>query len=219
MNIHLGVGREVGGNVMTRSFAVALSGIVVLLSVVSAAAQAPATVRVRGTIESVDGSTLAVKSRDGAALTVKLADNVAVRTLVKSTIADVKQGGFVGITAVPQPDGTQKAVEIHIFPEAMRGTGEGHRPWDLMPNSTMTNATVDSEVAVSDGQKLVLKYKDGEKTFIVPADAAVVTFVPTTTADVKPGERIFIPAATKQPDGTLSAAAVTVSRNGVNPPM
>ena len=90
---------------------------------------------------------------------------------------------------MPQPDGTQKAIEIHIFPEAMRGTGEGHRPWDLLPNSTMTNATVDSEVAVSDGQKLVLKYKDGEKTFIVPPDAIIVTFAPATMADVKPGEK------------------------------
>ena len=99
----------------------------------AALAQAPDMVRVRGTIESVDGSNLTVKSRDGAELKVKLADNAAIRTVVGKTVADVKQGEFVGITAMPQPDGTQKAVEIHIFPEAARGTGEGHRPWDLMP--------------------------------------------------------------------------------------
>jgi hypothetical protein len=119
---------------------------------------------------------------------------------------------------MPQPDGTQKAVEIHIFPEAMRGSGEGHRPWDLMPNSTMTNATVDSEVAVSDGQKLVLKYKDGEKTFIVPQNAAIVAFAPGTMAEVKPGTKVFVIAA-KQPDDTLSATTITVGRDGVAPPM
>ena len=165
----------------------------------AALAQAPADmVRVRGTMQSVDGSTLTVKTRDGATVKVKLADNAVVRTVAKASLADVKQGGFVGITAMPQPDGTQKAVEIHIFPEAMRGTGEGHRPWDLMPNSTMTNANVDSEVAVTDGQKLVLKYKDGEKTFIVPDNVKVVMFAPGTAADLKPGAKIFVVAANKE---------------------
>ena len=184
-----------------------------------ALAQAPDTVRVRGTIQSVDGQMLTVKTRDGAVMKIKLADNAPVRAVVKETIADIKPGGFVGITALPQPDGTQKAVEIHIFPEAMRGTGEGHRPWDLMPNSTMTNATVDSEVAVSDGQKLVLKYKDGEKTFIVPPNVVVVTYAPATAADLKPGEQVFIAAAKKLPDGSAEAPNITVGRGGVNPPM
>ena len=157
-----------------RSINLALVSAFAALAVTSALAQAP--VRVRGTIDSVSGSTLNVTARDGAKVTVKLAENAAVVGVAKASLSDVKQGGFVGITAMPLPDGTQKAVEIHIFPEAMRGTGEGHRPWDLMPNSTMTNATIDSEVAISDGQKLVLKYKDGEKTFIVPANVAVVTF-------------------------------------------
>src|SRR5271166_106097 len=159
---------------MTRKTGAA-SALVLLFAVSIAAAQAPDIVRVRGTIESADGRTLNVKERDGAPITVKYPDDVRVIAVDRKSLADVKQGVFVGITAMPLPDGTQKAVEIHIFPEAMRGTGEGHRPWDLMPNSTMTNATVDSEVAVSDGQKLVLKYKDGEKTFIVPPDAAIVT--------------------------------------------
>lgn len=172
-----------------RSLNLALASAFAALAVTSALAQTP--VRVRGTIDSVNGSTLNVTARDGAKVTVKLADNATVVGVAKASLSDVKQGGFVGITAMPQPDGTQKAVEIHIFPEAMRGTGEGHRPWDLMPNSTMTNATVDSEVAISDGQKLVLKYKDGEKTFIVPADAAVVTFVPSSAAALTPGAKIF----------------------------
>jgi hypothetical protein len=185
----------------------------------AALAQAPDVVRVRGTIQSVDGSMLDVKARDGADLKIKLADNAQVRTVVGKTIADVKQGLFVGITAMPLPDGTQKAVEIHIFPEAARGTGEGHRPWDLMPGSTMTNANVDSEVAVTDGKKLVLKYKDGDKTFIVPDNVKVVMFAPGTTADIKPGAKIFIVAAKKLPDGTLEAPAITVGTNGVDPPM
>ena len=185
----------------------------------AALAQAPDLVRVRGTIQSVDGSMLDVKARDGADMKIKLADNAQVRTVVGKTIADVKQGLFVGITAMPQPDGTQKAVEIHIFPEAARGTGEGHRPWDLMPGSTMTNANVDSEVAISDGKKLVLKYKDGDKTFIVPDNVKVVMFAPGAAADVKPGAKIFIVAAKKMPDGTLEAPGATVSSGGVDPPM
>jgi hypothetical protein len=189
------------------------------LAASAALAQAPDMVRVRGTIESVDGSNLTVKARDGADLKVKLADNAQIRTVVGKTVADVKQGEFVGITAMPQPDGTQKAVEIHIFPEAARGTGEGHRPWDLMPGSTMTNANVDSEVAISDGKKLVLKYKDGDKTFIVPDNIKVVMFAPGSAADVKPGAKIFIVAAKKLPDGTLEAPAATVSSAGVDPPM
>jgi len=191
-----------------------------VVAATAALAQAPAdTVRVRGTVQGVDGSMLTVKSRDGADLKIKLADNAVIRTVTGKTIADVKQGLFVGITAMPLPDGTQKAVEIHIFPETARGTGEGHRPWDLMPGSTMTNANVDSEVAVTDGKKLVLKYKDGDKTFIVPDNVKVVMFAPGAMADVKPGAKIFIVAAKKLPDGTLEAPGATVSSGGVDPPM
>jgi hypothetical protein len=138
-------------------------GFAVLLAVSAAAAQAPDVVRVRGAIAGVDGNILDVQSRDGTPIKVKLADDVKVLAVDRKSLADVKQGVFVGITAMPQLDGTQKAVEIHIFPEALRGTGEGHRPWDLMPNSTMTNANIDSEIVGADGKELVLKYKDGEK--------------------------------------------------------
>jgi Domain of unknown function (DUF5666) len=202
-----------------RSVNLVLVSAVMAIAVTAAVAQTPAPVRVRGTIDSVNGSTLNVTARDGAKVTVKLADNATVVGIAKASLADVKQGSFVGITAMPQPDGTQKAVEIHIFPEAMRGTGEGHRPWDLMPNSTMTNANVDSEVAITDGQKLVLKYKDGEKTFIVPANVAVVTFVPGTAAALTPGAKIFVAAGTKQGDGTVLAPRINVGLNGLNPPM
>ncbi len=196
------------------------AGVIAALAVSSIAlAQQPQTTRVRGTIEKVDGSVLTVKSRNGADLTVRLANGAPVRTVIRKSLADVKANSFVGITAMPQPDGTQKAVEIHIFPEAMRGTGEGHRPWDLMPNSTMTNANIDSAVASIDGQKLVLKYKDGEKTFTVPANVEVVEFAPASAADLKPGEKIFVVAAKKLPDGTLEAPGITVGKDGVNPPM
>jgi Domain of unknown function (DUF5666) len=203
---------------MKKSFFGAASVSAAVLVAASAWAQTP-QVRVRGTIESVSGQTLSVKARDGSDMKIKLADNAPVRTVTKASLGDIKPGSFVGITAMPQPDGTQKAVEIHIFPEAMRGTGEGHRPWDLVPNSTMTNATVDTQVAVSDGQKLVLKYKDGDKTFVVPANVVVVTFAPASMSDLKPGAIIFVGGAAKEPDGTLDAPNITVGTNGVNPPM
>jgi hypothetical protein len=215
----------VGGTIMTVQRILGASAIALLFATSIAVAQAPPAspptppTRVRGTIDSVDGSTLNITSRDGSKVVVKLADKATVLGVVKASLSDVKQGGFVGITAMPQPDGTQKAVEIHIFPEAMRGTGEGHRPWDLMPNSTMTNATVDSQVTVSDGQKLVLKYKDGDQTFTVPANVIVVTYSPATMADLKPGAKIMVNAGAKQPDGTVLAPRINVGLNGITPPM
>ena len=203
----------------TATFTIIAAGGFALLAASMAVAQAPTPVRVRGTIDSLNGQTLAVKSRDGATLDIKVADNTPVRAVVKASLADIKPNTFVGCTSMPQPDGSQKAVEIHIFPEAMRGTGEGSRPWDLAPNTSMTNGAVDSQVVVSDGQKLVLKYKDGDKTVIVTPDTAIVTYAPATlAADAKPGTKVFV-IATKQPDGTLNAGSITVGRDGVNPPM
>ncbi len=196
------------------------ASLVGLLGVASiAAAQTPDVVRVRGTIESIDGAAVGLKARDGTPVKVKLADDVHVLAVDKKSLADVKQGVFVGITAMPQPDGSQKAVEIHIFPEAMRGMNEGHRPWDLMPNSTMTNANIESAVTSVDGQELVLKYKDGEKKFIVPANVEVVMFAPATAADLAPGEKVFVPGAKKLPDGTAEAGFIVFGRNGITPPM
>ena len=191
-----------------------------VVSATAALAQAPADmVRVRGTVQSVDGSMLTVKARDGADLKVKLADNAVIRTVVGKTVADVKQGLFVGITAMPQPDGTQKAIEVHIFPEARRGAGEGHRPWDLVPNSTMTNANVEQLVTAVEGPMLTMKYKDGEKKISVPNNAAIVQFVNGDKADLKPGAKVFVGAFTKLPDGSLEAAGINVGKNGVTPPM
>ncbi len=193
------------------------AGLALVFAVSIAAAQAP--VRVRGVIDKVDGKTLSVKARNGAMVQVKLADGAHVLTLDKKSLADVKQGVFVGITAMPQPDGSQKAVEIHIFPEAMRGTGEGHYAWDLMPNSTMTNGNIDSQVVKNDGQSLVMKYKDGEKTISVPANVEVVMFVPATLADIKAGEKFFVPRGKKLDDGSVEAGVIIVGSKGVDPPM
>jgi hypothetical protein len=202
---------------MIKHKVIGAAAFIFLCAVSLAAAQQP--VRVRGTIESVDGPMLSVKGRDGAAIKVKLADNARLLTVNKMAVADVKAGTFVGITAMPLPDGTQKVVEVHIFPEAMRGVGEGHRPWDLMPNSTMTNANIETAVASADGHELVLKYKDGEKKFIMPPNVEVVMFAPATMADVKPGEKIFVVAGKKLDDGTIEAPSMVVGHNGVNPPM
>jgi hypothetical protein len=207
-----------GGNIMVLKIGASAIALLLMSSIAIAQQQSNA-VRVRGTIESKDHQTLNVKARSGETLKVKLADNAPVRAVVKAPLSDVRTGSFVGVTAMPQPDGTQKALEVHIFPEAMRGTGEGHRPWDLMPNSTMTNATVASEVVSSNGKTLVLKYKDGEKTFEVSPDVPVVTFAPATEVDLKPGEKVFSAAANKLPDGTIVASNIPVGRNGIGPPM
>jgi hypothetical protein len=146
-------------------------------------------------------------------------DNALVVAIVKATLADIKPGSFVGVTGMPQADGSQRAIEVHIFPEAMRGTGEGHYAWDLRPQSTMTNANVEQAVAGVDGQTLTLKYKDGEKKIVVPPDTAIVTYTPGDKSELKPGVKIFIAAAKKQPDGTLQAPRVNYGKDGLTPPM
>jgi len=185
----------------------------------SAWAQQPQQVRIRGTIESVDGATLTIKTRDGDERKVHVADNVAVTGIVKTTMSEVKPGSYIGVTGMPQPDGTQKAIAIHIFPEAMRGTGEGFRPWDLRPNSSMTNATVDQKVEATDGQTLTVKYKDGEKKVTVTPDTPIVTFVPGDKSELKAGAKVIIMGATKKDDGSFDAARVNVGLDGLTPPM
>ena len=172
----------------------------------------------RGTIESIDGPTYLIKARDGAELKVALADKAQIAAVVTASLTDIKQGLFVGVTAMPQADGSLSAVEVHIFPEAMRGTGEGHYSWDLRPKSTMTNANVDQVVTAVDGQTLTLKFKDGEKRIFIPADTPIVAYVPGDNNDLKLGARVFI-AAVKQPDGTLQGRAWRIGRDGVTPPM
>jgi hypothetical protein len=175
-------------------------------------------VRVRGTIERAEGDHYIVKARNAGEVKVKLADNAMVVAIVKASLADVKQGSYVGVSGMPQPDGSQKCLEIHIFPEAMRGTGDGHRPWDLQPSSTMTNGAVEQTSASADGQVLLLKYKDGEKKIVVPADCPIVSYSPADKSELKPGAAIFIAAAQKQADGTLVTPRINVGR-GTAPPM
>jgi hypothetical protein len=192
-----------------------LAGTLAIMMASIAAGQAPNLVRVRATIDRVEGQMLDVKSRDGAMMKVQLAPNAPVNEVVKASLSDIKKGDYIAVTGMPQPDGSQKAVAILIFPEAMRGVAEGFRPWDLSPQSTMTNATVANQVTSADGQKLTVKYKDGEKTVIVPPSAEIVTYKKASAADLKPGQKIFVAAAKKLPDGALEAPNVAFGDYGV----
>jgi hypothetical protein len=178
---------------------------------------APATppVRIRATIETVSGAMLTAKSRDGAEMKVKLADNAPVNEVVPVSLADIKDNSYIAVTAQPQPDGSQKAVAILIFPEAMRGVGEGHRPWDLEANSTMTNATVAEQVKSTDGQTITVKYKDGDKKVLVTPATIIVTYKKSTASELKAGQKIFVAAAKKLDDGTLEAPNVAYGDVGV----
>ena len=184
-----------------------------------ASAGAQDTMRVRGTIERVEGPVYVIKTRDGAELKVALAEPGLVVALVKASMADIKPGLFVGSTGMPQPDGSQKAIEVHIFPEAMRGTGEGHYPWDLQADSTMTNANVEESVTGVDGQTLTLKYKTGEKKIVVTPQTVIITYMPGDKNELKPGTKIFIGAAKKQADGTLLTPRINYGKDGLTPPM
>lgn len=183
-----------------------------------AAAQAPQSTRIRGQITAVDDSLLTIKTRSGADTKVALTPDANVMAFVPASIGDVKAGAYIGVTAMPEPDGSQRALAIHIFPEAMRGVGEGFRPWDLRPNSTMTNAAVASTVSSADGQTLVVKYKDGEKKVLVPPQTPIVAYAKGDRAEIKPGAQVIVMAATKKPDGSLEANRINVGR-GVTPPM
>jgi hypothetical protein len=180
------------------------------------AAHAQQPQRVRGTIESVDGSTLVIKQGEGPDVTVKLTDNVQVFGVVPATLADVKPGAFIAVGAMPQPDGSQKAIQVMIFAESQHGLGEGFRPWDR-PGTTMTNATVDTTVAGVDGQEVTVKYKDGEKKIIIGKDAVIRAYVAGDKSELKPGAHIAIVRADKMPDGTLQTARINVGRDGVVP--
>ena len=180
-----------------------------------AAAQAPQMVRVRATLENVSVPMLTAKARDGAEMKIKLADNAPVNEVVKASLSDIKDNSYIAVTAMPQPDGSQKAVAILIFPEAMRGVAEGFRPWDLEPSSTMTNATVAEQVKSTDGQTLTVKYKDGDKKILVTPATIIVTFKKAAASDLKAGQKIFVAAAKKLDDGTLEAPNVAYGDVGV----
>jgi hypothetical protein len=185
----------------------------------AAATQAPPTVRIRGTIESIEGPMLMIKTREGNDVKVKMTDDLSVIGIAKTQLSEIKPGNYIGVSGMPQPDGSQKALAVHIFPEPMRGVAEGFRPWDLRPNSTMTNATVAETVAGVDGQVIQVKYKDGEKKVVVPPDAAIVAFVSGEKSEVKPGAKIIIFGAVKKDDGSLETNRIGVGRDGIAPPM
>src|SRR6202034_2855792 len=196
-----------------------IAAAMVAASVLGAIAQQPLTpTRVRGTIEGVDGDLIVVKSRSGEDVKLHLTSDVKVVGIIRISLADIKLGSFIGTTTVPGPDGRQNAVEVHVFPENMRGTGEGSRPYDLKSNSTMTNATVAETVAGNDGQTLTIKYKDGEKKVVVSPDTPVVTYAPADKSELKPGAKV-IAFVKKLPDGVFETNRISAGRDGLTPPM
>jgi hypothetical protein len=199
---------------MTR-WTLGASAVALLFAASFAAAQAPQMVRVRATLENVSVPMLTAKARDGAEMKIKLADNAPVNEVVQASLADIKDNSYIAVTAMPQPDGSQKAVAILIFPEAMRGVAEGFRPWDLEPSSTMTNATVAEQVKSTDGQTLTVKYKDGDKKILVTPATIIVTYKKSAASDLKAGQKIFVAAAKKLDDGTLEAPNVAYGDVGV----
>jgi len=188
------------------------------LAGVSAWAQTAPPTRVRGTITAVTNQMLTVNSRDGQKLEIMLNDNLAVATVRKVDLASVAAGSYIGTATRTGPGGSLQAIEVLVFPEAMRGASEGHFPWDLEPGSMMTNATVTGVVQANAGRELTLKFKDSSNTVVVPPDVPVVTLAPGERADLKPGARVFL-SATKNEHGHLAAGRVTVEKDGVAPPM
>lgn len=187
-------------------------------SLYAIAQQPPTPSRVRGTIETVNGDQLTVKSRSGEDVKLHMASDMAVFGIVKISMADIKVGSFIGATTIPGADGKQNAIEVHVFPENMRGTGEGSRPWDLKPNSTMTNATVAESVSGNDGHSLTVRYKGGEKQVEVSPDTPVVTYVPGEKSELKDGAKV-IAFMKKLPDGSFETNRISVGRDGLTPPM
>jgi len=193
-----------------------VAGIALIAGVSVARAQAP--VRVRGEITKVEGTTLSVKTREGQNVTVKLAEPPRIAAMEKASLADIKEGSFIGVSAMPQPDGTQKAFAIHIFMDSQKGVvADRFSEWDGRPGSTMTNANVATTVAGNDGQNLLVKYKDGEKKVIIPPGTPIAKYVAGSATDLIVGKKIFVGGATKQADGSLLAPNVAVGRD-IDPP-
>jgi hypothetical protein len=187
-------------------------------STLNALAQTAPPTRIRGTIAAVDGNTMTVNGRDGKKMDVALNDPLTVVTVKKFDLSTIKATDYVGIATRTGADGKLTAMEVLVFPEAMRGAGEGHYAWDLEPGSMMTNGTVKGAVTAASGRDLTVAYKDGSQTISVPPSAPVVTFAPAERADLKPGAPVFL-GATKSAEGKLSAGRVTVGKDGVAPPM
>jgi hypothetical protein len=183
----------------------------------SAWAQQPPAMRVSGTVESFDGQVLAIKSEKLGEVKVTITGDAAVFGVSKATIADIKPGAFIGVGAMPQPDGSQRAIQVTVFAEVQRGLGEGHRPWDAKPNSTMTNGAVEKTVASVDGQVAMVKYKGGEQKIVIPPDATILAYAVGEKSELKPGAHVAVLRATKKPDGSLETNRVNVGRGDVVP--
>ena len=190
---------------------------VLLLLAVGVSGAQQQTLRVTGVVESFDGTVLAIRSDKLGEVKVSLAANATVFGVAEAKLADVKPGSYIGVGAMPQPDGSQRAIQVTILAESQRGLSEGHRPWDARPNSTMTNGTVDQTVGSVDGQVVMIKYKDGEKKIVVPPDAIIRAYVVGDKSELKPGARIAIVRALKKSDGALEADRVNVGRGEVVP--
>jgi hypothetical protein len=194
------------------------AGLATMMTCAAAEAQTAPPTRIRGTIQSADAHTMTVKTRTGDSVEIALNDPLTVMTVKKVPLTSIASGSYVGIATRAGADGTMQAIEVLVFPEAMRGSGEGSYPWDLEPGSTMTNGTVNGAVKASSATELTVAYKDGTKTIHVAEGAPIVTFAPAELADVKPGAPVFVGAA-KSPDGKFSAGRVVVGKDGVAPPM
>lgn len=190
----------------------------VLLALLTLPASAQDSVRVRGTVERIDGPVYVVKARDGAEVKLTVTDKPLFVAIVPAKIGDIKAGMYVGSAGMMQEDGSLKAIEVHIFPESMRGTGDGHYDWDLFPKSKMTNGSVEQAVNGVDGPVLSVKYKDGEKKLALTPQTVVVTYEMGRREEIQPGTKIFVSAAKRQADGTLLTPRITYGRNGEGPP-
>lgn len=183
-----------------------------LLAAFSVAQTAPATVRLRGTVVSVAPASFVLKTREGEVVELQLADKLVVNEVYPIALADVQPGSFIGTAAMPQADGSQRAIAVTVFPDAARGTGEGHRPFDLQPQSTMTNATVAEVSSLGTGRRLQLKYKDGAQTVVVPPEAPIVTFRPGDRSLLVPGASVSLTAQAIH--GKPTALRINAGRNG-----
>jgi len=203
--------------IMTRR-TLGLAGIVLIAGTSAVWAQQAPPVRVRGEITKVEGNTLSVKMRSGENVTVKLAEPPRIAAMEKGSLAEIQEGSFIGVSAMPEPDGTQKAYAIHIFMDSQKGVvADRFGPWDSRPGSTMTNANVATTVAGKDGQDLLVKYKDGEKKVVVPSNTIIAKYAPGSAADLKVGAKVFVAAAKKEADGSLTAPNIAVGRS-IDPP-
>jgi hypothetical protein len=201
---------------MMRAFHVLV--LALLVSLAATAWAQSSTQRIRGDVVAIEGQKLQVRSRSGEMVAIDLADQYTVTSVVRIAPEAIAPGSFVGTAALPQPDGTERALEVLVFPESGRGSGEGHYAWDLQPGSMMTNATVANIVDIDNARRMTLKYKDGEKVIIVPPNVPIVTFEPGGREMLRPGAHVML-GATVRPDGSLTATRVSVGKDGLVPPM